>query len=255
MEAAVTRHYATVRLSDELQARIRAELDDTLLGELGSVSALKKRLTARLAELDTKEDQYLNLVGSPGWPKQKLQRKLGAIRAERVEISGQLADSTTRLATGRQFFLAALELLREPKAFYEQGGTSLKEISGHDLAEAVRDVAEAERAAYRWSGTLVSTSGPYNTDNPDLSDGAAWPDLAGADLLAATLGGRGSSKTALVEVAGIEPASFSTSPGLLRAQPALLFSAPAVTQASHRQAQSLFDVPTSPATGLSGESS
>ncbi len=59
----------------------------------------------------------------------------------------------------------------------------------------------------------------------------------------------------LVEVAGIEPASFSTSPGLLRAQPALLFSAPAVTQASRRQAQSLFDVPTSPATGLGGESS
>jgi len=38
----------------------------------------------------------------------------------------------------------------------------------------------------------------------------------------------------LVEVAGIEPASFSTSPGLLRAQPALLFSAPAVMQASRR---------------------
>ena len=59
----------------------------------------------------------------------------------------------------------------------------------------------------------------------------------------------------LVEVAGIEPASFGTSPGLLRAQPALLFSAPAVTQASHRRAQSLLGVPLSPATGLSGGSS
>ena len=37
-----------------------------------------------------------------------------------------------------------------------------------------------------------------------------------------------------VEVAGIEPASFSTSPGLLRAQPAADFLAPAVTQASRR---------------------
>jgi len=35
-----------------------------------------------------------------------------------------------------------------------------------------------------------------------------------------------------VEVAGIEPASFGDEPGLLRAQPAALFSAPAVTQAS-----------------------
>jgi predicted short-subunit dehydrogenase-like oxidoreductase (DUF2520 family) len=59
----------------------------------------------------------------------------------------------------------------------------------------------------------------------------------------------------LVEVAGIEPASFSTSPGLLRAQPAVFFSAPAVTQASRRRAQSLLDVPISPATELSGGSS
>ncbi len=36
----------------------------------------------------------------------------------------------------------------------------------------------------------------------------------------------------IVEVAGIEPASFGTEPGLLRAQPAARFSAPAVTQAS-----------------------
>ncbi len=61
--------------------------------------------------------------------------------------------------------------------------------------------------------------------------------------------------TNLVEVAGIEPASFSTSPRLLRVQPAVLFSAPAVTQASCRRAQSLLDVPASPATGLSGKSS
>jgi site-specific DNA recombinase len=225
LEATVARHYATVRLSDDFQARIRAELDDALLGELGSVSALKKRLTARLTELDTKEDQYLDLVGSPGWPKQKLQRKLDKIRAERAEISDQLADATTRLATGRQFFMAALELLRDPKAFYEQGGTSLKramnkiifaklfvdgeEISGHELGEAVRDVAEAEQAAYRWSGLLASADGPHNASSPVLEDGAAWSGLTGADLLAMTIGGHGSSKTALVGDTGIEPVTSS----------------------------------------------
>jgi hypothetical protein len=59
----------------------------------------------------------------------------------------------------------------------------------------------------------------------------------------------GSGKTHQVEVAGIEPASFSTSPGLLRVQPAVLLSAPAVTQASHRRAQPLFGVLGSPAAG------
>ena len=58
-----------------------------------------------------------------------------------------------------------------------------------------------------------------------------------------------------VEVAGIEPASSSASPGLLRAQPALLFSAPALTQARRRRAQPLFDVPPGPAAGPDGTSS
>jgi len=54
-----------------------------------------------------------------------------------------------------------------------------------------------------------------------------------------------------VEVAGIEPASFSTSPGLLRAQPAVFFSAPAITQARRRRAQPLFDFPGGPVAGPS----
>lgn len=55
-----------------------------------------------------------------------------------------------------------------------------------------------------------------------------------------------------VEVAGIEPASFGRQSVILRAQPAVVFSAPAVTQASCRRAQSLFGVPISPATELIG---
>ncbi len=50
-------------------------------------------------------------------------------------------------------------------------------------------------------------------------------------------------KAFFVEVPGIEPGSFGTGAELLRAQPAALFLAPTITQASRRQAQSLFDVP------------
>jgi hypothetical protein len=159
----------------------------------------------------------LDLVGSPGWPRQKLQRKLDAIRAERSEISDQLADATTRLATGRQFFLAALELLRDPRAFYEEGGTSLKramnkvifakllvdgeEITGHELGEAVRDVIQAEHSAYRRGGATTTAHNPHNASSSALiEDGAAWSGLTEADLLVVSLGGHGSSKTALVEV-------------------------------------------------------
>jgi len=57
------------------------------------------------------------------------------------------------------------------------------------------------------------------------------------------------SASSRLAIAGNEPASFSASPGLLRAQLAVLFSAPAITQASRRRAQPLFDVPPSPAAG------
>ena len=56
----------------------------------------------------------------------------------------------------------------------------------------------------------------------------------------------------MVEVAGIEPASFVVHTGILRVQPAVIFSAPAVTQASCRRAQSLFGVPAGPVTGPLG---
>ena len=119
----------------------------------------------RRQELDAKEDQYLELVGTPGWPKEKIRRKLDAIRAEQEQIQAQLGDATSRLEAGRTFFLAALDVLRDPKAFYEQGGTSLKramnkiiftklyvdgeEITGHALAEAVRGLIEAQRRVFQ----------------------------------------------------------------------------------------------------------
>lgn len=53
-----------------------------------------------------------------------------------------------------------------------------------------------------------------------------------------------------MEVPGIEPGSFVGDQGLLRAQPAVFFSAPTVTQASCRRAQSLFAVLRHPVTGM-----
>lgn len=170
------RHYVTVTLSEAFRDGLRTQLDEALLGDLGSLAALKKRLAARLGELSAREDQYLELVGSPGWPKEKIRGKLDVIRIEREEISGQLADATSRLAAGREFFLAALALLRDPKAFYDQAGTSLKramskiiftklcvdgeEISDHVLGEVVRDLVEADLVV-RGSGgkSVVETDG------------------------------------------------------------------------------------------------
>jgi hypothetical protein len=122
-------------------------------------------------------------AGGHPWPAQgQAPPQLDIIRAERDQITGQLADAGTRLKAGRAYFLAALELLRDPKAFYDQGGTSLKratneiifarlhvvgeEISRHELAETVRDVLEAERS--RWNGE--SAPDPHNASSSALKE-------------------------------------------------------------------------------------
>jgi hypothetical protein len=126
IETAVERHFATVRLSDSFCASVRRQLDDALLLEHRTMSALKKRLGARLDELDTREDGLLDLVGDPAWPRAKIKDKLAGIERERGEIQAQLADTSSKLETGRQFFVAALDLLADPQGFYQRGSGTVK---------------------------------------------------------------------------------------------------------------------------------
>jgi site-specific DNA recombinase len=228
VEQAVEWHYATVRLSDEFRAEVRRQLDDTVLTELSSIDTLRKRL----ATLDSKEGQLLDLVGEPGWPQAKLKSKLDDVARERTEIEGQLADTATKLDAGREFFLTALELLSDPQGFYCRGNAKVKHaltkvifsklyinkhetarVSGHDLADGFGDLVEAEaqhRTAYRRSGGVRDQNRPRHDSNPLAAERVAADDLASdADLLAAALLGHGSSRDLMVELRGIEPLTYS----------------------------------------------
>ena len=197
VEQAVEQHYATVRLSDQFRTDVRAQLDDTMLSELSSIDNLKKRLTARLTELDTKEERFLDLVGEPGWPKTKLKAKLDTIAAERAEIQGQLADTTTKLDAGRQFFTLALDLLADPQAFYRRGNAHVRHaltkvifsrlyldrqsqqhsttlVSSHDLADGLGDLIEAEirhRTCYRRSEGVRGWDGGSGAESESQGEG------------------------------------------------------------------------------------
>ena len=181
--------------------------------------------------------------------------------SERASIKASLEQAEQQLETGRAVFYKALELLSNPQEMYARGNEQVRtilnqafftklyvnrrKITGQELREpfdvlmGVRGLLPTEastRAYYRRSGAL----GRAQTDSRGTLLTEAAPERETLiDSIGLALCGQGSSKTVMVEVAGIEPASFGTSPGLLRAQPALLFSAPAVLQASRRRAQSL----------------
>lgn len=161
IEAAFERHFATVRLSDSFRASVRRQLDDALQLEHRTMSGLKKRLGVKLDELDIREDGLLDLVGDADWPRAKTKGKLAGIERERAEIQAKLADTTSKLETGRQFFAAAPDLLADPQGFYQRGSSAVKramakaifsrlhvdaeQIAGHELMESFRGLVEAEQ--------------------------------------------------------------------------------------------------------------
>jgi site-specific DNA recombinase len=224
LEQQVIRHYATVQLGDPLQTELRRLLDDAMLTELGSLDALRRQQTARLAELDAKEDQYLDLVGDPGWPQEKLRRKLDGITAERARITEQLADTGSKLDIGRRFFLAALDLLSDPRTFYEHAGTSVRqamnkviftklwvqngEITGHEPTATMAPLLAAHRALRARRAIPAPRQAGTNAKSPRRS-AEALDQVTEADLLALVLTGQGSNKPVLVGDTGIEPVTSS----------------------------------------------
>jgi hypothetical protein len=112
------------------------------------------------------------------------------------------------------------------------------EVTDHPTGTWVSQSGTQFRHGSRYQNGTAAVPDPQHNRTLERDDGAL-PDREDAvdhrplaDLLRTALEERCSSKARMVEVAGIEPASFGTESGLLRAQPAVLFSAPPVTQAS-----------------------
>ncbi|WP_131770605.1 recombinase family protein, partial [Candidatus Protofrankia californiensis] len=219
VEGEVVKHYATIRLNEQFQQRVRRQLDDALIYELHTMDTLRKQLTARLEELSAKEDRFLDLIGDPGWPHNKIKQKLAVIDRERNEILSKLADTTGKIDIGRRYFLNALDLLRDPQGFYAKAGTSLRRglnkvifdklyvddghVTAHILNSGLDELVEAgqptSRRYTRRAAPTPTWTWARDEASPVLAD-EAGDDSTGAGRLAMILSGHGSNKTALVEL-------------------------------------------------------
>jgi site-specific DNA recombinase len=250
VEKAVADHYAAVALPAELRRRITAGMDAALADTTVTMGAVRDQIKKQIAKLDTQEDAFLDLVGDPDWPKEKITKRLRSIRDERTRLEHQLARTEQPdLDSGRAALATLLELLTQPQELYrlatDNARRTLNQAFFHRL---YLDADEAEKEP------AVAADEPTEPIAPLLhvhragtrNSGSAVMDTAAdttSTLLATALAEPCSSNAAWVEVAGIEPASFNPKKRLLRAQPAVLFSAPAITQASRRRAQPLSGFP------------
>ena len=112
--------------SEEFTAAVSARLDEALAHDLGSTQEVRVRLEARLAALDTRESNLLDLAADGDIPKEKIKEKLIAIRDERAGIRRDIERLDAELETGRQVFRLALDLLDQPQELYRQAGPALR---------------------------------------------------------------------------------------------------------------------------------
>jgi site-specific DNA recombinase len=222
---------------------------------------LRDQLAKQLATLDLQEDRFLDLVGDPDWPKEKLAVKMRAIRDERARVQARLETTESPIDSGYEVPRDRPAPTGEPLELYCTAKRPARKVLNKAIfgklfidADEQGPFVVADELNEPFETMLMGRRESSFSEALEKAERARLtastsPSEALADLLNAALMAECSSKNAMVEVAGIEPASFGSSPGLLRAQPALLFSAPAVMQASRRRAQPLFDVLTSSAAG------
>jgi hypothetical protein len=183
---------------------------------------VRERLAGRLAALDTKEDNLLDLAADAELPKEKIKEKLVSIRDERERIRREIKRLDAELEVGRQVFTLALDLLDRPEELYREAGPALrklivqtifaklkldgKTVTGDELAEPFDVIVPAGRA---YDQPVYQRKRPPVT--VAFHDGVSAGDLTSTDLLALALGGTGWSKPVMVGDTGIEPVASTVS--------------------------------------------
>jgi len=243
MEGVLERYYVRVHLSREFRGRVAGAIDGTLSDEHDIERRLRTQITRRLKELDQLEDRYVDQLGNPEWPQEKLRAKVAAIRHEREGLTTQLGQVEVGLEAGRDLLLQAVELLRRPQALYRELPkperrvltqtifdklmVDAREIVDHrlrepfdglvdvqrrlDEAQQGRGVEAARSIVGRHLARLTRAARPATGGEGQARQ--CWDDLTDADLLGAALCVPGSQKELMVEAPGIEPGSEAASHG------------------------------------------
>ncbi|MGB8227764.1 MAG: zinc ribbon domain-containing protein, partial [Pseudonocardiaceae bacterium] len=128
VEKAVAAHYATVRLTRNFCERAIALMDDAVESKQITALQFTGSIEKELAELDIREDRYLDLYGEGELPKAKLNERLKTIHDDRAKLQRQLDALQGELETGRAILISAMDLLDDPRALYEEAKTPARKV-------------------------------------------------------------------------------------------------------------------------------
>lgn len=175
----------------------------------GGVSELPA-LTLRRHPLDRQEDGYLDLIGDPEWPKDKISQRLRQVRDERQRLQRQLANTDNpQINAGREAIEILLDLLNDPREIYRLASKRARKV--------------LNRAFFVKIFVDMDAGGPYIATEECTEPVERLHTL---ETQTPAPSSRGLTNEHLVEVRGIEPRSITALPGLLRAQLAVSLLGP-----------------------------
>jgi hypothetical protein len=165
----------------------------------------------QLAELNRQEDRFLDLIGDPEWPQDKIKARLRNVQEDKQRAERQLDNVQDDLAPGRDALRAALALLDRPPDLYTTAPNEARkklnkalfnrlyvDAVDHDptttqdsLNEPYASLVHADRTAH---GGEHRTAEPIDGETKRLGG-----------LLTTALNGGCASKETMVELRGFEP--------------------------------------------------
>jgi site-specific DNA recombinase len=213
VENAVERHYATIAIPTETRTRITHSIDNVIADNNSVNDERRSHIKKQLAELNRREDQYLDLVGDPDWSKEKLTERIRKLRDEQNRLQQQLDHiENPDFDTGRAALNVVLDLLTSPDKLYRLANKRARRILNQALFTRLYiDVDD--------TGPTVTTHEPtepfaplldaYTAQEHDSGDIAQPGDTAAdqkpSTLLHTALRGQCSSNAPWVELRGFEP--------------------------------------------------
>jgi hypothetical protein len=118
VEKAVTDHYARVTIPAQHRATFETLAADACADSTETTTKLRATLWRQLTELDRQEDRYLDLLGDPDWPEQRLKPECATSATTSSESTGNSNKPHDTLEPGRAVLAAALDLLDRPRDLY-----------------------------------------------------------------------------------------------------------------------------------------
>ncbi len=196
VEQAIIDHYATLQLPADFIVNATSMLDGILADETAGVQEMHATLQQRLKDLESQEERLVDLAADDAMPRDKIKAKLRQIQTSRASIQEQLTATTAELSVGVEVLKQAVGLITNPRQLYE---TSVDSVRRH-LNEAFYERMYLDVDGVRSDELKQPFADLHQAHGRDTKSGPTLPSDPKVT---------GSSKTALVELRGIEPLTFS----------------------------------------------